>query len=60
MLNRHAEQADRESFGWMAQHRLLDGLPERAERLRGQRSGALAARTNPEVGAEMLRLLADW
>ncbi|MEV7358017.1 hypothetical protein [Kitasatospora sp. NPDC091276] len=60
LLNRHAEQADRESFAWMAQHRLLDGLPERAERLRRQRSGALAARTNPEAGAEMLRLLADW
>ncbi|WP_177198648.1 hypothetical protein [Streptomyces colonosanans] len=59
-MNPHAEQADQRSLAWLARHRLLDGQRQQADRLRRQRSGHLAARTNPEVSAEMLRLLSDW
>ncbi|MFI9785180.1 hypothetical protein ACIHEI_17000 [Kitasatospora sp. NPDC051984] len=60
LTNRHADQADRQSLTWLARHRLLDGQPHRAMRIGRQRSGHLAARTNPEVPADMLRLLSDW
>ncbi|MFF0630099.1 hypothetical protein [Streptomyces sp. NPDC004296] len=60
MINRHSEQADQQSLAWLARHRLLERQPHQAERIRRQRSGHLAARTNPEVAAEMLRLLSDW
>ncbi|MGK4584898.1 terpene synthase family protein [Kitasatospora sp. HPMI-4] len=60
LVNPHAEQADQRSLAWLTRHRLLDGQPRQAERIRRQRSGHLAARTNPEVDAEMLRLLSDW
>lgn len=59
MVNPHSDQADRESFSWMVEHGLLSDA-DTAACLRRQRSGELAARTNPEVDAEMLRLLADW
>ncbi|MEV7781984.1 hypothetical protein [Kitasatospora sp. NPDC088351] len=59
-MNPHADRADRRSLAWLARHRLLEGRPEQAERIGRQRSGHLAARTNPEVTAEMLRLLSDW
>ncbi|MGW3076175.1 terpene synthase family protein [Kitasatospora sp. NPDC001132] len=59
-MNQHADQADEQSLVWLAKHRMLDGQPRQAERIRRQRSGHLAARTNPEVAAEMLQLLSDW
>ncbi|MFF4926277.1 hypothetical protein ACFY4B_37385 [Kitasatospora sp. NPDC001261] len=60
LTNPHAEQADRQSLDWLARHRLLDGRHRQSDRIGRQRSGHLAARTNPEVSAGMLRLLSDW
>ncbi|MFF2147795.1 hypothetical protein [Kitasatospora sp. NPDC058190] len=60
LTNPHAEQADQQSLAWLARHGLLDGQLRQSARIGRQRSGHLAARTNPEVSAEMLRLLSDW
>nr|BAP82214.1 terpene synthase [Streptomyces lactacystinaeus] len=60
LTNPHAEEADRQSLAWLAHHRLLDGRLRQSDRIGRQRSGHLAARTNPEVSAGMLRLLSDW
>ncbi|MBO1414759.1 hypothetical protein [Streptomyces sp. FH025] len=60
LINPHADRANRQSLAWLARHRLLDGQPHRADRIARQRSGHLAARTNPEVPADLLHLLSDW
>ncbi|GAA3677546.1 hypothetical protein GCM10022267_75500 [Lentzea roselyniae] len=57
--NPHSDEVDGESFRWLNQHGLLED-ELKIQRLRRQRSGALAGRTNPEVDATMLRLLSDW
>ncbi|WEB38110.1 hypothetical protein MOV08_01490 [Streptomyces yunnanensis] len=60
LINQHFEQVDQQSLAWLARHRLPERQPHQAEWIRRQRSGYLAARTNPEVAADMLRLLSDW
>ncbi|MCX4784544.1 terpene synthase family protein [Streptomyces sp. NBC_01264] len=60
LVNCHAEQVDMLSFTWLEERRLLEGHPDKMERIKSQHSGVLAARTNPEVNAEMLGILSDW
>ncbi|WP_090929204.1 terpene synthase family protein [Nonomuraea jiangxiensis] len=54
----HASEVDAESHAWLAASNMLNG--ETIEHFRRSKIGLLAARTNPTVPRESLRLLNDW
>ncbi|GGO71034.1 terpene synthase family protein [Nonomuraea cavernae] len=55
----HAAEVDAESHAWLAASKMLDG-PKMIEHFRRSRIGLLAARTNPTVPRDSLRLINDW
>ncbi|GAA3440817.1 terpene synthase family protein [Planomonospora venezuelensis] len=58
-INPHVEEVDEESHAWLGASGMLDkeGV---LEQFRRSRIGMLAARTNPLVPRDSLRLLNDW
>ncbi|WP_219511613.1 terpene synthase family protein [Nonomuraea ceibae] len=58
-INEHAAEVDAESHSWLAASHLLPGA-ETLEHFRRSKIGMLAARTNPLVPRDALRLINDW
>ncbi|MET8862598.1 hypothetical protein ABZW11_06530 [Nonomuraea sp. NPDC004580] len=58
-VNVHASEVDTESHLWLAASNMLNGA-ETIEHFRRSKIGLLAARTNPTVPRESLRLINDW
>lgn len=58
-INAHAAEVDAESHQWLAASSMLAGA-ETIEHFRRSKIGMLAARTNPSVPRESLRLINDW
>ncbi|MFG6191358.1 hypothetical protein [Nonomuraea sp. JJY05] len=55
----HATEVDAESHAWLAASNMLTGA-EAIEHFRRSQIGLLAARTNPTVPRDSLRLINDW
>ncbi|MEO3868965.1 hypothetical protein ABGB18_09065 [Nonomuraea sp. B12E4] len=55
----HASEIDAESHAWLVASNMLNSA-EMIEHFRRSKIGLLAARTNPTVPRESLRLLTDW
>lgn len=58
-INVHADEADAESHAWLAASGMLPGL-DTLEQFKRSKIGHLAARTNPLVSRDSLRLITDW
>lgn len=58
-INGNATEVDTESHTWLAARNLLAGA-DTIEHFRRSKIGMLAARTNPTVPRESLRLINDW
>ncbi|MCP2354159.1 hypothetical protein HD597_001179 [Nonomuraea thailandensis] len=58
-INVHASEVDAESHAWLAASKMLNGA-ETIEHFRRSKIGMLAARTNPTVPRDSLRLINDW
>lgn len=58
-INVHAAEVDEESHKWLAASNMLKGA-DTIEHFRRSKIGLLAARTNPEVPRDSLRLINDW
>ncbi|MEV0202388.1 hypothetical protein [Nonomuraea sp. NPDC050691] len=58
-MNAHAAEVDAESHAWLAASSMLAGA-DTIEHFRRSQIGLLAARTNPSVSRDNLRLINDW
>ncbi|MBP2478932.1 hypothetical protein JOF53_007804 [Crossiella equi] len=58
-MSKYSAEVDDASFEWLLRFGLVHD-PRTLDRLRRQRSGDLAARTNPEAGRDQLQILSDW
>lgn len=58
-INGHAAEVDAESHAWLAASDMLAGT-DAIEQFRRSKIGLLAARTNPTVSRDALRLISDW
>lgn len=58
-INAHAAEVDAESHAWLAASTMLTGAGT-IEQFRRSKIGLLAARTNPTVPRDSLRLINDW
>jgi hypothetical protein len=58
-INAHAAEVDAESHAWLAASKMLKDA-ETIEHFRRSKIGLLAARTNPSVPRDSLRLINDW
>ncbi|QYC43709.1 Germacrene A synthase [Nonomuraea coxensis DSM 45129] len=58
-INEHADAVDEESHTWLAASHMLKGA-DTVEHFRRSKIGTLAARTNPTVPRDSLRLINDW